>query len=77
MVVKYTYPLVVDIYLTLRESCKPYGCLNVNLDESDELGTFIFRTIDINSIWTLVAMLSLLLPSIQYKIMDGYGAGYC
>lgn len=77
MVVKYTYPLVVDIYLILRESCKPYGCLNVNLDESDELGTFIFSTIDVNSIWTLVAMLSLLLPSIQYQIMEGYGAGYC
>ena len=39
-------------------NCKPYGRLNVNLDESDELGTFIFRTTGFNSIRTLVARLS-------------------
>lgn len=38
--------------------CKPYGRLYVNLDESDELGTFIFRTTGFNSIRTLVARLS-------------------
>lgn len=38
--------------------CKPYGRLHVNLDESDELGTFIFRTTGFNSIPTLAARLS-------------------
>lgn len=39
-------------------NCKPYGRLHVNLDESDELGTFIFRTTGFNSIRTLTARLS-------------------
>jgi hypothetical protein len=39
-------------------NCKPYGRLHVNLDESDELGTFIFKTTGFNSIRTLVARLS-------------------
>ncbi|MCU4492236.1 hydrolase or metal-binding protein [Acinetobacter guillouiae] len=39
-------------------NCKPFGRLHVNLDESDELGTFIFRTTGFNSIRTLVARLS-------------------
>jgi len=38
--------------------CKPYGHLHVNLDESDEFGTFIFRTTCFNSIRTLAARLS-------------------
>lgn len=38
--------------------CQPLGCLHVNLDELDELGTFIFRTTDFNSIRTLAARLS-------------------
>lgn len=38
--------------------CKPYGRLHVNLDEADELGTFIFRTTGFNSIRTLVARLN-------------------
>nr|WP_279052060.1 hydrolase or metal-binding protein [Acinetobacter tandoii] len=38
--------------------CKPYGRLYVNLDDSDEFGTFIFRTTGFNSIRTLVARLS-------------------
>ncbi|MEK5786856.1 hydrolase or metal-binding protein [Acinetobacter johnsonii] len=38
--------------------CKPYGRLHVNLDESGELGTFIFRTTSFNSIRTLAARLS-------------------
>lgn len=35
--------------------CKPYGRLYVNLDESNELGTFILRTTGFNSIRTLAA----------------------
>ena len=38
--------------------CKPYGRLYVNLDESDELGTFICRTTGFNSIRTLAARLA-------------------
>jgi hypothetical protein len=40
-----------------RRTCKPYGRLYVNLDESDEFGTFIFRTTGFNSIRTLAARL--------------------
>ena len=39
-------------------NCKPYGRLHVNLDGSDEFGTFIFRTTGFNSIRTLAARLS-------------------
>ncbi|OTG98344.1 hydrolase or metal-binding protein [Acinetobacter sp. ANC 4654] len=39
-------------------NCKHYGRLHVNLDESDELGTFIFRTTGFNSIRTLAARLA-------------------
>ena len=39
-------------------NCKPYGRLHVNLDESDEFGTFIFRTAGFNSIRTLAARLN-------------------
>ena len=39
-------------------NCKPYGRLHVNLDDSDEFGTFIFRTTGFNSIRTLAARLS-------------------
>lgn len=38
--------------------CKPYGRLYVNLDDVDELGTFIFRTTGFNSIRTLAARLA-------------------
>ena len=38
--------------------CRPYGRLYVNLDESNELGAFIFRTAGFNSIRTLAARLS-------------------
>lgn len=38
--------------------CKAFGRLYVNLDESDELGSFIFRTTGYNSIRTLMARLS-------------------
>ncbi len=38
--------------------CKPYGRLNVQIYDSDELGTFIFRTTGYNSIRSLAARLS-------------------
>ncbi|TCB72569.1 hydrolase or metal-binding protein [Acinetobacter sp. ANC 4177] len=44
--------------LAQGSNCKPYGRLHVNLDEADELGTFIFRTTGFNSIRTLTARLS-------------------
>lgn len=37
--------------------CKPYGRLNVNIGDSDELGSFVFRTTGFNSIRTLAARL--------------------
>ncbi len=37
--------------------CKPYGRLNVSIGNSDELGSFVFRTTGFNSIRTLVARL--------------------
>jgi hypothetical protein len=39
-------------------ACKPYGRLNVVVGDSDETGTFIFRTTGFNSIRTLTARLS-------------------
>ena len=44
--------------LAQNGQCKPYGRLHVNLDEADELGTFIFRTTGFNSIRTLAARLN-------------------
>ncbi|MBV7309887.1 hydrolase or metal-binding protein [Acinetobacter sp. CWB-G5] len=44
--------------LAQGELCKPYGRLYVNLDDSDEFGTFVFRTTGFNSIRTLTARLS-------------------
>lgn len=44
--------------LAQGELCKPYGRLYVNLDDSDEFGTFVFRTTGFNSIRTLAARLS-------------------
>ena len=41
-----------------NNNCKVFGRLYVNLDESDELGSFIFRTTGYNSIRTLMARLS-------------------
>ncbi|ANY63825.1 phage capsid protein [Comamonas aquatica] len=38
-------------------NCKPYGRLNVSIGDSDELGSFVFRTTGFNSIRTLVARL--------------------
>lgn len=39
-------------------NCKVFGRLYANLDDSDELGSFIFRTTSYNSIRTLMARLS-------------------
>lgn len=43
--------------LGTRGGCKPYGRLNVGIGDSDELGTFIFRTTGFNSIRTLATRL--------------------
>nr|WP_262755565.1 hydrolase or metal-binding protein [Acinetobacter courvalinii] len=37
--------------------CKPYGRLYVNLNESDELGTFLFQVSGFNSVRTLITRL--------------------
>ncbi|MBP7645423.1 MAG: phage capsid protein [Comamonas sp.] len=37
--------------------CKPYGRLNVSIGDSDEMGSFVFRTTGFNSIRTLAARL--------------------
>lgn len=39
-------------------NCKPYGRLNVQIGEDDQLGTFIFRTTGFNSIRSLTARLN-------------------
>jgi hypothetical protein len=39
-------------------ACKAFGRLNVQIDDEDELGTFIFRTTGFNSIRSLFARLS-------------------
>ena len=39
-------------------ACRPYGRLNVKLNDDDDLGTFIFRTTGYNSIRTLAARMS-------------------
>ncbi len=41
-----------------KSGCRPFGRLNVQIGEEDELGTFIFRTTGFNSIRTLAARLS-------------------
>lgn len=55
---QYTCPSPDLCPLAQGGNCKPYGRLHVNLDESDEFGTFIFRTTGFNSIRTLAARLS-------------------
>jgi len=46
-------------------ACKPYGRLNVQIGEDDQLGTFIFRTTGFNSIRSLTARLN------YYKAVSG------
>ncbi len=41
-----------------KSGCKPFGRLNVQIGDDDELGTFIFRTTGFNSIRALTARLS-------------------
>jgi hypothetical protein len=41
-----------------KAGCKPYGRLNVQIGDDDELGSFIFRTTGFNSIRTLAARLN-------------------
>lgn len=43
--------------LAKGNACKPYGRLNVALDDDDPLGSFVFRTTGFNSIRTLSARL--------------------
>lgn len=40
-----------------KGGCRPYGRLNVQIGDDDELGTFIFRTTGFNSIRTLATRL--------------------
>lgn len=40
-----------------KDGCKPYGRLNLVIGDSDELGSFVFRTTGFNSIRTLTARL--------------------
>lgn len=40
-----------------QDGCKPYGRLNLVIGDSDELGSFVFRTAGFNSIRTLAARL--------------------
>jgi len=40
-----------------QDGCKPYGRLNLVIGDSDELGSFVFRTTGFNSIRTLTARL--------------------
>ncbi|CAM4221444.1 Phage capsid protein [Comamonas aquatilis] len=40
-----------------KDGCKPYGRLNLAIGDSDELGSFVFRTTGFNSIRTLTARL--------------------
>ena len=40
-----------------KDGCKPYGRLNLIIGDSDELGSFVFRTTGFNSIRTLTARL--------------------
>ncbi|WP_425514797.1 phage capsid protein [Comamonas fluminis] len=40
-----------------KDGCKPYGRLNLVIGDSDELGSFVFRTTGFNSIRTLAARL--------------------
>ena len=46
-----------DICVFGKDGCKPYGRLNLIIGDSDELGSFVFRTTGFNSIRTLAARL--------------------
>lgn len=55
---QHTFPSLNICPLAKGGNFKPYGRLHVNLDKSDEFGTFIFRTTGFNRIQTLAARLS-------------------
>lgn len=46
-----------DVCVFGKDGCKPYGRLNLIVGDSDELGSFVFRTTGFNSIRTLAARL--------------------
>lgn len=46
-----------DVCAFGKDGCKPYGRLNLLIGDSDELGSFVFRTTGFNSIRTLAARL--------------------
>ncbi|WP_326999476.1 phage capsid protein [Comamonas testosteroni] len=46
-----------DVCAFGQDGCKPYGRLNLVIGDSDELGSFVFRTTGFNSIRTLAARL--------------------
>lgn len=46
-----------DVCSFSKTACKPYGRLNLVIGDSDELGSFVFRTTGFNSIRTLTARL--------------------
>lgn len=46
-----------DVCAFGQDGCKPYGRLNLVIGDSDELGSFVFRTTGFNSIRTLTARL--------------------
>ena len=50
-------PAPANCPLGAQGNCKPYGRLNVSIGDSDELGSFVFRTTGFNSIRTLAARL--------------------
>jgi hypothetical protein len=43
--------------LAKGQACKPYGRLNVQIGDEDDVGSFIFRTTGFNSIRCLTARL--------------------
>lgn len=49
----FSCPTPESCELAKSGNCKPYGRLNVRIDDEDELGSFVFRTTGFNSIRTL------------------------
>jgi hypothetical protein len=49
----FSCPAPESCELAKEGHCKPYGRLNVRIDDEDELGSFVFRTTGFNSIRTL------------------------
>ena len=49
----FSCPAPESCELAKEGHCKPYGRLNIRIDDEDELGSFVFRTTGFNSIRTL------------------------